>query len=247
MASFNIVPIKQRGIGIDSLKTGLQAQSALNDPDPREVPGAETRSGPLPHTLELFDRGMQYFEYGREEAQTYTDLAGNEQESIQPTRYPVFFLGNQYVAIDAYAPEAVETAILSLLNELLDTGIRYEVETFGRQTLRSVIKQAEHIEQADFDTESIGMPDRVSGKHRSGLTQTDLWPEYGSEPIEKVKVSLPRNTDRNVGFNEDGVITIYGRDIPEGECGVVLRYVTDEVIANLGSGTFQQKLGGGDS
>ena len=129
----------------------------------------------------------------------------------------------------------------------MDTEFRYEVEPFSRQTLRSVIKQAQNIEQADFDPESIGMPDRVSGKHRSGLTQTNLWPEYGSEPIEKVKVSLPRNSQRNVGFKESGVITIHGQEIPEEECGVVLRYITDDVIANLGPGSFQTELGGGGS
>lgn len=247
MASYKIVPIEQCGIEPESLKMGLQAESALNDPDPREVSDAGMRSGPLPRTLESFEQGIQYFEYGREEATTHTDLAGNERELIQSTRYPMFFLGNRYVAVDAYAPEAVETLTLSLLNELLGTEFRYELETFGRKTLRSVITQAEHIEQADFDTESIGTPDRVSGKHRGGLTQTDLWPEYGSEPIEKVKVSLPRRTRRNVGFSEDGVITIYGQEIPEEECGAVLRYLTDEVIANLGTGTFQRKLGGVDS
>jgi hypothetical protein len=244
MASYKIVPIKQRGIDPEVLTQRLQAHSALNDPNPREVDAADPRSGPLPHTVKSFDQGIQYFEYGREKVETYIDLAGNEQESIRPARYPVFFLGNRYVAMDAYCPEAVEIAVLSLLNELLDTEIQYEVETFGRNTLRSVIKQAEHIEQADFDTESIGMPDRVSGKHRAGLTQTNLWPDYGSEPVQKVKVSLPRNTSRNVGFDEEGVITIYGKEVPAEKCGTVLRYVTDEIIANLGTESFQRKLGG---
>lgn len=245
MASYRIIPLQDdSGVDTETLEERVEAESPLDQPDPREC-DAPLRSGPLPWTMESFGRGVAAFEYGFEVESTSEALDGSEQVNIVTEKVPVVFLGNGYVAIDAYCSSGVKRELGDLLNDLLRNEIRYETVSFGEETLRKVIRRAETVEKADFDPEKNGFPDRVSGTHRSGLRDTSMWDDYKDAPIQKMKVSLPdRPFRQNVGFKESGIVTIYGRDLDSSLCGMVLRHVTDEVVSNLDVDSFQRKLGG---
>ena len=237
MASFRIVPVHDDRIEQETIQNRVQESSALSGSKPRE--------GALPQTLNSYDRGIHYFKYGHEEKETVVDLEGNEQEIVRPERNPIIFLGNGYVAIDAWCSADVEDDILGLIAAILDRKVHYETVEFDEETLRRVIQEADRVEQADFDPETSGKPEKVSGKHKSGLTRTEMWDAYHSDPLEAVRVSLPgKDVEMNVGFKENGIITIHGQDIPGHVSGAVLRYITDEVVSNLAQDSYQQKLGG---
>ena len=246
MASYKIVPLRTHDdIDREALENGLERHSALKTPDPRDVEGADPRRGPLPYTLQSFGKGIHFFEFGYQDEETTTDLEGNERQSIYPVRRQVVFLGNGYLAADARCANDVQTEILYLVSSMLGTEIVLEPVEFDDDTLRDVIDRAEKVEQADFDPATAGMPDKVSGKNRSGLRDTQLWTDIGEEPIEKVRVNLPdKRVEKRVGFKDDGVVTIYGQNIAPKLSSSILRHITDEVVSNLESETFQQRLGG---
>lgn len=247
MASFRIIPLHEDdGTDTETLEERVKAESPLDLPDPREQ-DAPLRSGPLPQTLESFDGGIAALEYGFEVERTTKGLDGEERAYILTDRAPVIFLGNGYAAIDAYCSSDVEREILDLLNNLLGSEVSYETVSFGEETLRKVIKQAETVEETDFSPERDDLPKRVLGEHQSGLRNTRMWPEYEDEPIQRVKVSLPdRPFQEAAGFKEGGVTTIYGRDLELSLCSRVLRHITDEVVSNLDVDSFQKRLGGVD-
>jgi hypothetical protein len=245
MASYKIIPLQSSDkIDVETLEQRIEVESPLDLPDPRKS-NAPLRSGPLPQTVQTFDRGITAFEYGFEMESTGRGLDGEERTYILTDRAPVMFLGNGYVAIDAYCSSGVKQEILDLLNDLLGNEIKYETVEFGEDTIRKVIRQAGTIERVDFKPERDSLPDGVSGEHRPGLRDTRMWEDYKDEPVEMVKVSLPeRPLGQNVGFKQDGIVTIYGRDLEMSLCGTVLRHITDEVVSNLDVSSFQQKLGG---
>ena len=230
MASFRIIPLHEDdGTDTETLEERVKAESPLDLPDPREQ-DAPLRSGPLPQTLEFFDGGIAALEYGFEVERTTKGLDGEERAYILTDRAPVIFLGNGYAAIDAYCSSDVEREILDLLNNLLGSEVSYETVSFGEETLRKVIKQAETVEETDFSPERDDLPKRVLGEHQSGLRNTRMWPEY----------------EEAAGFKEGGVTTIYGRDLELSLCSRVLRHITDEVVSNLDVDSFQKRLGGVD-
>lgn len=245
MASYRIIPLQDGdGIDIETLEQRIENRSPVDQPDPQEDDGS-LRSGPLPWTLDSFGRGIVAFDYGFEVKNTITALDGTERTNIVTEMVPVVFLGNEYAAIDAYCSSDVKQDLLDLLSNLLGNEINYETVSFGEETLRKVIKQAGTIEKANFDPEKDDFPDKASGTHRAGLRGTRMWADYEDTPIQKVKVSLPdREFRENVGFKQNGIVTIYGQDLDPSLCGEVLRHITDEVVSNLDVDSFQRKLGG---
>lgn len=240
MASYKILPRRDNGIDIETIQNRVENMSALES-------GADLRSGTLPRSFEAFPGGMCYVEYAKEEYAEITTLDTEDKEVKVADMYPVIFLGNGYVAYDANLPNTdVESELIGLVADLLDENIRYEPVTFDAETLEDVVERSNKVREADFAPETGQKPQRVSARHIPGLQDTDLWEDYGSDPLEKVRVELPDEMFYNVSFYEKGKITVHGREIPEDVQVEVLRYITEEVISNLDVHSFQKTLGGVD-
>jgi hypothetical protein len=158
--------------------------------------------------------------------------------------YPIIFLANGYVAYDANLPnQDIETEVVQMVSNLLDTDIAYEAVEFDKDDLEGVVNQANKVREADFKPSSQ-KPNSVSARYLPGLQDTEIWHQYENDPMEKVRVDLPDHTTYNVSFYEKGKVTVHGRNIPEKIQVDVLRYITDEVVSNLDIDSFQKKLGG---
>lgn len=240
MASYKILPLRDDGIDPETIRNRVERLSAL-DAD------ADLRSGTLPRTFQAFRGEMCYVEYAKEEYAEVTTLDGDAEGIKVADMYPIMFLGNGYVAYDANLPNTeTETEIIGIVADLLDADIRFEPVTFDPDTLDAVVAQSDKVREADFAPETGAKPQAVSARHIPGLQETELWENYASDPLEKVRVELPNRSVYNISFYEQGKITVHGREIPVEVQVDVIRYITDEVVSHLNITTFQQTLGGID-
>ncbi|NLV13216.1 hypothetical protein [Haloarcula argentinensis] len=238
MASYKILPLRNEGIDLEKIKNRVENMSALES-------SADLRSGTLPRSFRAFQGEMCYVEYAQEEETEVTTLDADDDDTIKVAdMYPIIFLGNGYVAYDANLPnQDVETEVVDMVSNLLDTDISYEAVEFDKDDLEGVVDQANKVREANFKP-SNQKPNSVSARYLPGLQETEIWHQYENDPMEKVRVDLPDHTTYNVSFYEKGKVTVHGRKIPEDIQVEVLRYITDEVVSNLDIDSFQKKLGG---
>ncbi|WP_248896134.1 hypothetical protein [Haloplanus halobius] len=237
MASYKILPLRNEGIDLEKIENRVENMSALES-------SADLRSGTLPRSFQTFQGEICYVEYAQEEETEVTTLDGDDEKIKVADMYPIIFLGNGYVAYDANLPnQDVENAIVRMVSNLLDTDIHYEAVTFDENGIKDVVDQANTVREADFKPSSQ-KPNSVSARYLPGLQETEIWQQYEAEPLEKAKVDLPDQSTYNISFYEKGKITIHGRQIPKDVQVDILRYIADEVVANLDIDSFQKKLGG---
>lgn len=237
MASYKILPLRNEGIDLEKIENRVENMSALES-------SAELRSGTLPRSFQTFRGEMCYVEYAQEEKTEVTTLEGEDEPIKVADMYPIIFLGNGYVAYDANLPnQDVETEVVQMVSDLLDTDIYYEPVSFDKDAIKSVVDQANSVEEANFKPTSK-KPKNVSARYLPGLQETDFWNRHKKEPLEKAKVDLPDRSTHRVSFYEKGKVTVHGQEIPADLQVDVLRFITDEVVSNLEIDTFQKKLGG---
>lgn len=237
MASYKILPLRDGGIDLEEIENRVENMSALASSE-------ELRSGTLPRSFQTYRGEMCYVEYAQEEETEVTTLEGDDNSIKVADMYPVIFLGNGYVAYDANLPnQDVESAVVRMVSNILDTDIHYEAVTFDEDDLEGVVDQANKVREADFAPTSK-KPKSVSARHLPGLQETNFWRQYEDDPMEKVRVDLPDESTYNVSFYEKGKVTVHGQQIPPEKQVDVLRYITDQVVSNLEIGSFQKKLGG---
>jgi hypothetical protein len=238
MASYKILPLRDEGIDLEKIENRVENMSALESSE-------KLRTGTLPRSLLTFQGEMCYVKYAQEEETEITTLEGDDDDTVKVAdMYPIIFLGNGFVAYDANLPnQEVETEVLQMVSDLLDTDIAYEPVEFDKDDLEGVVDQANKVREADF-APSDQKPKNVSARYIPGLQETDFWQQYGEDPMEKVRVDLADQSTYNVSFYGKGKVTVHGRNIPPETQLDVLRYITDEVVSNLEIGSFQKKLGG---
>ena len=237
MASYKILPLRNEGIDLEKIENRAENMSALES-------SADLRSGTLPRSFQTFQGEMCYVEYAQEEETELTTLDDDDKKIKVADMYPIIFLANGYVAYDANLPnQDIETEVVQMVSNLLDTDIAYEAVEFDKDDLEGVVNQANKVREADFKPSSQ-KPNSVSARYLPGLQDTEIWHQYENDPMEKVRVDLPDHTTYNVSFYEKGKVTVHGRNIPEEIQVDVLRYITDEVVSNLDIDSFQKKLGG---
>jgi len=237
MASYKIVPLRDDSIDTEIIEVGIEATSALDS-------DADLRSGMLPHTFSEGANSICWAEYGRE---TYYDLLQLEGtvERKRAERYAVIFLQNGYVAIEN-ATNEVEEEILSTLAGVLDEDVKFETLEFDEEDLRTIIEESSRVQRVDVSPNKRERPDHVSAQDRGDLRDTDWWEQYFGDTFEQVRVDLPnRNIEVEVGFDDTGRITLYGREIKMPVQAEAMRYLTDEIIDPYRSPSdFQGTLGG---
>lgn len=236
MASYKVLPLREQGIDVEQVRQRVENQSALQS-------NQELRNGTLPRTFEAFRGEMCYLEYAQEDYAEITTLEGDDERIKVADMYPIIFLGNGYVAYDANLPnQEVENSIVTVVADLLDTNIRYEPVTFDKDALHDIVERSDKVREADF-APSSQKPRSVSARYLPGLQETEFWEQYGSEPMEKVRVDLPDQDSYNISFYEKGKVTVHGRRIPPEIQVDLLRYITEEIVSNLDIESFQRTLG----
>lgn len=236
MPSYKLAPIPEDSIASKTLIEGIEATSAFNSE-------AELRSGMLPHTFTEGADGLCWAEYGKETYYDRTTLEGTV-ETKRAERYEVIFLQNGYVAIKKSTKE-VEEEILATLTTVLDNGVVPEALEFDEDDLQAVIDESNRVQRVDVSPSDMQKPDHVSAHDRGDLRETDWWHQHVADPFEQVRVDLPdRNIHVDVGFDDTGRITLYGREIEMPIQAEALRHLTDEIIDPHRDPDFQNTLGG---
>lgn len=237
MGSYKILPLRNEGIDLEKIENRVENMSALES-------SADLRSGTLPRSFQTFRGEMCYVEYAQEEETEVTTLEGEDEPIKVADMYPIIFLGNGYVAYDANLPnQDVETEVVQMVSDLLDTDIYYEPVSFDKDAIKGVVDQANSVEEANFKPTSK-KPKNVSARYLPGLQETGFWNRHKKEPLEKAKVDLPDRSTHRVSFYEKGKVTVHGQEIPADLQIDVLRFITDEIVSNLDIDSFQKKLGG---
>ncbi len=237
MASYKIVPLRDESIDIKKIEAGIEATSALDS-------SADLRSGMLPYTFSKGVDGICWAEYGRETYYELTKLEGVE-ETKRAERYEILFLQNGYVAIKK-ATKEIEQDILATLTGVLDEDVKFETVEFDEDDLRTVIEESSRVQSLGVNPSKRERPDHVSAQDRGDLRDTDWWEQYFGDPFEQVRVDLPnRDLKVEVGFDDTGRITLYGREIEMRIQAEAMRYLTDEIIdPHRTPNDFQGTLGG---
>ena len=134
MASYKILPLRNEGIDLEKIENRVENMSALESSE-------KLRSGTLPRSLLTFQGEMCYVEYALEEETEITTLEGDDDDTVKVAdMYPIIFLGNGFVAYDANLPnQEVETEVLQMVSDLLDTDIAYEPVEFDKDDLEGVV------------------------------------------------------------------------------------------------------------
>jgi gamma-glutamylcyclotransferase (GGCT)/AIG2-like uncharacterized protein YtfP len=237
MASYKIVELRDESIDTEAIEAGIEATSAFNS-------DADLRSGMLPQAFTEGADGLCWGEYGRETYYDRSTLEGTKQTK-RAERYAVIFLQNGYVAI-AKATKEVEQEVLTTLAAVLDEDVKFETVEFDEEDLRTVIEESSRVQRVDVNPSKRERPDHVSAQDRGDLRDTDWWEQYFGDPFEQIRVDLPnRNIEVEVGFDDTGRITLYGREIQMAIQAEAMRYLTDEIIDPYRSpSNFQETLGG---
>ena len=237
MPSYKIAPLRDERIDTEDIEAGIEAASAFDS-------DADLRSGMLPHTFTEGADGLCWAEYGRETYYDRQTLEGTEQTK-RAERYTVLFLQNGYAAIEK-ATNDVEEELLTSLADVLDEQVKFELVEFDEDDLRTVIEESSRVQRVDASPSRREGPDYVSAHDRGDLRDTDWWEQYLADPFEQVRVDLPnRNIHVDVGFDDTGRVTLYGREIEMAVQVEAMRYLTDEVIDPYRDPTdFQGTLGG---
>lgn len=237
MPSYKIIPLRDGSIDTEDIEAGIEATSAFDS-------NADLRSGMLPHTFTEGADGVCWAEYGREAYYDRPTLEGTEQTK-HAERYAILFLQNGYVAIPKTTKD-VEEELLTTLADVLNEDVKFEPIEFDEEDLRRVIEESSRVQRVDVNPSSRAGPDYVSAQDRGDLRETDWWEQYFADPFEQVRVDLPnRNVHIDVGFDDTGRITLYGREIEMAIQAEAMQHLTDEVIDKYQSPTdFQGTLGG---
>jgi len=237
MPSYKIAPLPEDSIATKTVGEGIEATSAFNS-------DAELRSGMLPQTFTEGTNGVCWVEYGRETYYDRTTLEGTV-ETKRAERYEVIFLQNGYVAVKKGTKKTQEK-ILTTLTTVLDIDVKLEVLEFDEEDLRTVIEESNRVQRIDVSPDSIEGPDYISAHDRADLRETDWFNQYFAESFEQVRVELPeQDVHVDVGFDDTGRITLYGREIEIAIQAEAMRHLTDEIIDPYRTpGDFQGTLQG---
>lgn len=222
MPSYKIAPLPEDSIDIETLEEGIEATSAFNS-------DAELRSGMLPQTFTEGANGICWVEYGRETYYDRVTLEGTV-ETKRAERYEVIFLQNGYVAIKK-GTKKIQGKILTTLSTVLDIDVKLEMLEFDEEDLRTVIEESNRVQRIDVSPDSIEGPDHISAHDRTDLRDTEWFDQHFADPFEQVRVELPeQDVHVDVGFDDTGRITLYGREIKMPIQAGAMKHLTDEII-----------------
>ena len=235
MPSYQLISAPQ-----DELETG-NPQQVIEELSARDS-NQEYRRGTIPESLAgLKEEDVFWFNYAIEHDFEYETLDGEHSTKILE-KHPVVFLNSGFIAIGSCKKE-VEEEILEFIEAHFISGYSLETLEFREGSLRRMIDNAPDIIKADFNPTERSEPEQISGKDRRSLKATDFWSRHEGEPVSKIKVHLPGDTQEiRVGFDKYGTIILYEQKLTMKQQVEALRYITDNVASKYVSTDVQSTL-----
>ena len=225
MPSYKVLPTEEERYNPDLLRDGLGDEVGYESSlDPPRGVIADSFEGDIED--EIF-----WVKFGWERTGTRLTWEGEDQYSYIES-YPVFFLQNGYIAHHKGRTD-VRSSIRSAIQRVIQSGITLDHIEFHTDDLLDVLDQAESVQRLDIAPTDRSEPDYLSASDRDDLRKTNFVEEYEGEPFQKVKISVPgEDVDVNVGFDQDGTVILYGRNMELPKQASVLRFLCNEVIEN---------------
>jgi len=184
------------------------------------------------------------FEYGFEFEAKRPTLDGDIPDKWVQKSIIVFVDRVLFVGYRTKYSKDTESKALGFIESNLIKGYILEPIHFESATLSSVIEKCPDVAHVGMTPKGEKKPDRLTASARK-VTETQFWEEYGSEPLDTVKVNISGVTEEaRVGFNKKGVITIYNKSFSLQEQLLVLKYIAEKIIGPYlrTKGGFQKKL-----
>jgi len=236
MPSYKIIPIEEERIDPQTLQERI---NTVLGPDSTR----DQRRGVVPDTFTESEDSISWIKYGREESYYRPTWDGTE-ETTEVSKFPIIFLQNGYVA-HGKASNKTEADIEATVRELLGSEISLEPIEFDKDDLAEVIDEASALQEADVSPSDRDDPEYLTASDRGDLRNTSFYADYNADPFEKIRIAVPgRDVNVDVGFDAEGTVILYGRNMGMAVQARALRYLVDEIINQyVNRGDHQGTLG----
>ena len=231
--------IRHLGIGMstDELVRKLNELSIENSKK-------EFKEGILPRSVET-QGDIVTCKFGFEYELNYETLQGVKRDKALQ-KIPIHFLRQNFVAF-GYGTSDIQEKVLDFLSKIIKDCVLTPLR-LKENTLRKILDKARDVRQFDLTPVRRGLErvDRLKCIGRE-ITDTELWEDYGSEPLAKIKVNLEGIEEATVSFDKRGVITIHQRRFSDAQHAVILNYVAEMILAPYVGKDLQKKLIGDET
>jgi len=236
MPSFILYAVPREKVKLDEIAEKAKLLSIYDDKN-------DFKSGIFPESVIKTDYAVS-FEFGFEYSFEYPTLEG-VKEAKSVNRVPII-ITKQVIALGNCEKE-IENRVLSFIEKNFVNGISLERIKFDEKVLREVINRAPELLQAELSPKRRGLEkvDKISFIGR-GIEESDVWRDYGEEPLVHVKVCVPELPEEpRVGFRKNGLVTIYNRFSMD-KILLTLKYLVENIISHfIVLRSYQSKLEGG--
>ncbi len=225
MPSFLIIKTPKQQIIPEEIASKARELSVMNS-------NKDYREGTLPESVRIIKDNV-YFVFGFEYDFEYPTLEGIGKAKALG-EVPIVFLGKSFLAT-GNATKEIQQRVKKFLENNFIPEIILEPIPLKEDMLRSVIQKNPDVFQVDHTPSRKGLEtiDKISLVGR-GVTHSQIWEDYGDQPLEKVKVRLTDIPEEAVvGFHMKGIITIYHTSLTAEQIVIVLRELVDRVVAPL--------------
>lgn len=186
------------------------------------------REGTLPDTLVDLEHavGFQYvYEF---------EMQVRQLEGTTPVKtineIPIIIIESGVLAIGSSKREEEERALRFVEAHFIKKTLLEKIK-FEQGILRKVADRYNQLAQVDVIPGSDQGVDKLSAYGR-GIKESRFWQQHSDDELLKVKVPLSDMPDPpRVGFKENGVITIYGRNLEFARQVEVLAFVAEKIIS----------------
>lgn len=223
MPSYKLLPTEEERYDSRLIREGVEDEVG-------EESALSPRRGMIPGSFnEEPDDDIFWMNYGWERTDTRLTWEG-EVEYSYVNSYPIIFLQNGYIA-HLRGPNEVTSGIRSTIQGIIHSGIVLEHIEFEPDDLVAVLEQADSVQRLDIAPTGLRDPDHLSASDRDDLRKTDFVEDYEGEPFEKVKISAPgADIDVDVGFDQNGTVILYGRNMKLSRQATALQFLCETVI-----------------
>lgn len=221
LPSFIVIPIPVNSYSKERFVKAFHDNSVLVD-------SSDFREGTRPETLVDMEHavGFQYvYEYEKQVPQLDGTAIVKTFNEI-----PIVMADSGVLLIGASKREEEERALRFVEAHFIQRTFLERIK-FEQKLLRKVADRYPELAQVDVIPGSDAGVDKLSAYGR-GVKESHFWQEHGGDELLKVKLPLSDLPEpMMVGFKENGVITLYGRNLEFAQQVEVLAFVAGKLIA----------------
>lgn len=233
MPSFKLLPTEEERFDRSLIREGLEDEAG-------DKSSLSPRRGIISGSFgEEPNDDIFWVNYGWERTGTRLTWEGEAEYSYVES-YPIIFLQNGYIA-HLRGSNDVTSGIRSIIQRVIHSEIVLDHIEFEPDDLVAVLEQADSVQRLDVAPTGQSDPDHLSASDRNDLRETDFVDDYEGEPFEKVKISAPgEDIDVNIGFDQNGTVILYGRNMRLSKQATSLRFLCETVIDEYVANNFHQ-------